>query len=522
MLQPAEADGRPDVARVHFYEGAVTNWHSHPGGQHLYLLEGRGRVGLPDAEHELAPGRVRRGARGRAPLPRRGARRRRRLARDHVGHDGLGGGAGRRMTGEFDAVVAGAGFAGLRAARDLAEAGRSVLVLEASDRPGGRTWTRPFAGSGPLVEIGGSWFAPEHAEVPAELARYGLATRTYGAPSCVRWRTGGELRDGLPVPFGELARARGGARRDRRRRRRAARRGRSASAARFVRRLPAPARRAARDARVPLGLVGHDRRHRSRARRGRRRARRDRRARRADRPAHGAAPRARRGLERARGAHGRQTPGWRCATGRRCARVRAGRRRRRARAGRRLDLPRGARGARAAGQHAPRRRLRAGAAWRDRRGARHATPAAATRSGCAPAACRPACSPPARGRGCTGSTPIARSTTATCCCSASATRIRPSIPAAHADVERALRAFFPEAELVACDHHDWIADPFSRGTWATAPVGRRGPAHGRALPAARADRVRDVRRGAARGGLDRGRPARGRGGGALGAAPGQP
>ena len=44
-------------------------------------------------------------------------------------------------------------------------------------------------------------------------------------------------------------------------------------------------------------------------------------------------------------------------------------------------------------------------------------------------------------------------------------------PAAHADVERALRAFFPDAELVASDGHDWIGDPFSRGTWATATVG---------------------------------------------------
>ena len=79
-----------------------------------------------------------------------------------------------------------------------------MLVLEARDRPGGRTWTRPFAGTGPPVEIGGSWFTPEHLEVPAELARYGLGTRTYDAPAAVRWRTGGELRDALPVPFGEL------------------------------------------------------------------------------------------------------------------------------------------------------------------------------------------------------------------------------------------------------------------------------------------------------------------------------
>jgi monoamine oxidase len=108
------------------------------------------------------------------------------------------------MTHDADVIVAGAGFAGLRAARDLAEAGRSVLLLEGRDRPGGRTWTRPFAGSGPPVEMGGSWFAPEHVEVRAELTRYGLATRTYGAPAAVRWRTGGELRDGLPVPFEEL------------------------------------------------------------------------------------------------------------------------------------------------------------------------------------------------------------------------------------------------------------------------------------------------------------------------------
>ena len=89
-------------------------------------------------------------------------------------------------------------------------------------------------------------------------------------------------------------------------------------------------------------------------------------------------------------------------------------------------------------------------------------------------------------------------------------------PSAHADVERALRAFFPEAELVASDRHDWIGDPFSRGTWATATVGRaellsaeRFPPHGRIAFA-----TSDV--AAEEAGLDRGRAARGRGGGALG------
>lgn len=56
MLNEAEADGRPDIARVHFDAGAVTFWHQHPGGQKLLCLSGRGRFGTEEGEHELEPG----------------------------------------------------------------------------------------------------------------------------------------------------------------------------------------------------------------------------------------------------------------------------------------------------------------------------------------------------------------------------------------------------------------------------------------------------------------------------------
>lgn len=56
MLVAADAAERPDVARVHFEERAVTNWHRHPGGQILYLLDGEGRVGCENEGVAVAVG----------------------------------------------------------------------------------------------------------------------------------------------------------------------------------------------------------------------------------------------------------------------------------------------------------------------------------------------------------------------------------------------------------------------------------------------------------------------------------
>ena len=56
MLVPATGADAPDIARVHFYDGALTNWHRHPGGQHLLLVGGSGRAGVGDHGEELEPG----------------------------------------------------------------------------------------------------------------------------------------------------------------------------------------------------------------------------------------------------------------------------------------------------------------------------------------------------------------------------------------------------------------------------------------------------------------------------------
>ena len=45
-----------------------------------------------------------------------------------------------------DVIVIGGGFAGVTAAREASLRGRSVLLLEARDRLGGRTWTAPWGG----------------------------------------------------------------------------------------------------------------------------------------------------------------------------------------------------------------------------------------------------------------------------------------------------------------------------------------------------------------------------------------
>jgi len=74
---------------------------------------------------------------------------------------------------EVDYCVVGAGFAGLTAALRLKQAGRSVALLEARDRVGGRTFTetRP---DGTWVDRGGAWIGPGQDRICALMNEFGV------------------------------------------------------------------------------------------------------------------------------------------------------------------------------------------------------------------------------------------------------------------------------------------------------------------------------------------------------------
>jgi len=80
-------------------------------------------------------------------------------------------------SGPVDVVVVGAGFAGLAAAVRLVAAGRSVVVLEASDRVGGRTETDYRLADGIPLELGAQMVHGRTAVTHQWIAREGLHTR---------------------------------------------------------------------------------------------------------------------------------------------------------------------------------------------------------------------------------------------------------------------------------------------------------------------------------------------------------
>ncbi|MER6030047.1 NAD(P)/FAD-dependent oxidoreductase [Streptomyces sp. NPDC001851] len=78
--------------------------------------------------------------------------------------------------GSYDAIVIGAGFAGVTAARELRAKGLRPLILEARNRIGGRTWTADF--NGVTVEMGGEAVDEKQPYVWNEVKRYSTELAT--------------------------------------------------------------------------------------------------------------------------------------------------------------------------------------------------------------------------------------------------------------------------------------------------------------------------------------------------------
>lgn len=106
-----------------------------------------------------------------------------------------------------DVIVIGGGFAGVTAARELGHAGLRVLLLEARNRLGGRTFALPVEGE--IVELGGTWVHSTQPHVWAEVNRYGLAlVETPDAlPDRILWWNEEKIREAGLLDVLPLARA---------------------------------------------------------------------------------------------------------------------------------------------------------------------------------------------------------------------------------------------------------------------------------------------------------------------------
>ena len=115
---------------------------------------------------------------------------------------------------EADVAIVGAGFAGLTAARDLVAAGKTVVLLEARDRVGGRVLNQDLdegEGGGKVVEMGGQWAGPGQDKVLGLAKELGVKTfPTYDQGDNVYYRDGqrktytGDIPPASPVALVEV------------------------------------------------------------------------------------------------------------------------------------------------------------------------------------------------------------------------------------------------------------------------------------------------------------------------------
>lgn len=94
---------------------------------------------------------------------------------------------------DFDCVIVGCGMAGASAADVLCRQGYSVVMVEARERLGGRSLFRPFAGSNDGLDFGGGWITPWQKVVRQLCKEYGVPLVPRNLFTQRRWFRDGAL-----------------------------------------------------------------------------------------------------------------------------------------------------------------------------------------------------------------------------------------------------------------------------------------------------------------------------------------
>lgn len=101
-------------------------------------------------------------------------------------------------------MVVGAGLAGLMAAREVTRAGKSVILLEARDRVGGRILNHSIGG-GEVIEVGGQWIGPTQNRMFGLARKLGVKTfKTYNKGDNIYYRNGTRTPFASSGPLGPI------------------------------------------------------------------------------------------------------------------------------------------------------------------------------------------------------------------------------------------------------------------------------------------------------------------------------
>ncbi|MGZ4246223.1 MAG: flavin monoamine oxidase family protein, partial [Solirubrobacteraceae bacterium] len=95
---------------------------------------------------------------------------------------------------QADVVVVGAGLSGLTAARQIAAAGKSVIVLEARNRVGGRCFSRSIgAGASDVANMGATFVGPTQTQILGLMSDLGISKFPVYATGNLLWYESGKL-----------------------------------------------------------------------------------------------------------------------------------------------------------------------------------------------------------------------------------------------------------------------------------------------------------------------------------------